>query len=59
MRGKKGTTVDVKIKRTGDKNLLAFSIKRDVIPITSIDASYMVNEETGYIKVNKLSLIHI
>ena len=55
LRGKKGTTVDVKIKRTGDKNLLAFSIKRDVIPITSIDASYMVDKETGYIKVNKFA----
>lgn len=55
LRGKKGTKVQVKIKRHGDKNLLPFTITRDVIPVTSIDASFMFNESTGYIRVNKFS----
>ena len=55
LRGKKGTQVKVNIKRPGEKNLLAFSITRDVIPITSIDAAYMIDKQTGYIKVNKFS----
>lgn len=55
LRGKKGTTVNIKIKRQGEKSLLPFSIVRDVIPITSIDASYMIDAKTGYIKVNKFS----
>ena len=55
LRGKKGSTVDVKIKRIGEKSLLDFNIVRDVIPITSIDANYMVDDKTGYIKVNKFA----
>ena len=55
LRGKKGTTVRVKIKRHGEKNLLPFSITRDIIPVTSIDASFMFDKTTGYIRVNKFS----
>ena len=55
LRGKKGTEVNVKIQRKGESNLLAFKIIRDVIPVTSIDASYMIDDKTGYIKVNKFA----
>jgi len=37
------------------KNLLEFTIVRDKIPINSLDASYMLNNETGYIKLNKFA----
>ena len=53
LRGKKGTEVKVDIKRQGEKNLMPFTIVRDVIPIRSVDAAYMVNDKIGYIKVNK------
>ncbi len=53
--GDKGTKVNVKMKRSGSRDLLDFTIERDKIPIYSVDASYMVTEETGYIKVNKFS----
>ena len=55
LRGKKGTLVNVQIKRNGEKELIPFEIKRDKIPIYSIDASYMANPETGYIKVNRFA----
>jgi len=55
LRGKKGTKVDMKIKRKGEPNLLDFTVIRDKIPINSLDASYMLNENTGYIKLNKFS----
>ena len=55
LRGKKGTKVDLKIKRKGELNLLDFTVIRDKIPINSLDASYMLNENTGYIKLNKFS----
>jgi len=55
LRGKKGTKVDMKIKRKGELNLLDFTVIRDKIPINSLDASYMLNENTGYIKLNKFS----
>ena len=55
LRGKKGTLVEVLIKRNGENDLLPFEIKRDKIPIYSIDASYMASPETGYIKVNRFA----
>ncbi len=53
--GKKGTEVEVQIKRQGVKELLDFTITRDKIPLYSVDASYMVTPETGYIKVNRFA----
>lgn len=55
LRGKKGTEVDVKIKRQRNKDLLEFTIIRDKIPQYSVDAGYMVDDEIGYIKVNRFS----
>lgn len=55
LRGKKGTKVDLQVRRKGEINLLDFTVIRDKIPINSLDASYMLNENTGYIKLNKFS----
>jgi carboxyl-terminal processing protease len=55
LRGKKGTKVNLKVKRKGVPNLLDFTVIRDKIPINSLDASYMLNDNTGYIKLNKFS----
>lgn len=55
LRGKKGTQVTVSILRRGEKNLLDFTITRDKIPIYSLDASYMIDKEIGYIKLNRFS----
>jgi carboxyl-terminal processing protease len=53
--GPKGTKVNLSVFRKGDKNLLTFTIIRDKIPYFSLDASYMINKETGYIKLNKFA----
>jgi carboxyl-terminal processing protease len=55
LRGKKGTRVDLKIKRKGETEILDFTIIRDKIPIYSLDASFMLNKETAYIKLNRFS----
>jgi len=55
LRGNKGTTVNLKVLRKNTLGLLDFSIIRDKIPIYSLDASYMINESTGLIKLNKFS----
>ena len=55
LRGTKGTTVNVKIQRGKNPNLLSFNIVRDKIPIYSLDASYMLNDEIGYIKLNRFA----
>ncbi|HEY3372665.1 MAG TPA: S41 family peptidase [Prolixibacteraceae bacterium] len=55
LRGKKGSKVELAVRRKGESNLLDFVIIRDKIPINSLDASYMLNQNTGYIKLNKFS----
>ncbi|SES66918.1 C-terminal processing peptidase-3. Serine peptidase. MEROPS family S41A [Draconibacterium orientale] len=55
LRGEKGSKVDLSIARKGEANPLEFTIERDKIPIYSLDASYMLDETTGYIKLNKFS----
>lgn len=55
LRGKKGSKVQVGIKRNGQKELMSFTITRDRIPIYSVDIAYMVAPEVGYIKINKFS----
>ena len=55
LRGPKGTIVKVGIERRGVKEILYFNITRDKIPIYSVDASYMVAPEIGYIKVSRFA----
>lgn len=53
--GEKGTTVDVTVYRPGVSDLLEFSLTRDEIPTYSLDIAYMVDDSTGYIRLNKFS----
>ncbi|MDP4224527.1 MAG: S41 family peptidase [Bacteroidota bacterium] len=53
--GMKGTKVNLNVYRKGEPKLLDFTIVRDKIPITSVDAAYMLDKETGYIKLNKFA----
>ena len=55
LRGNKGTKVEVTVLRKSAGETLDFTIVRDKIPIHSLDASYMLDNETGYIKLNKFS----
>lgn len=55
LRGDKGTTVNLKVLRKNYPGLLDFTIVRDKIPINSLDASFMINESTGLIKLNNFS----
>ncbi len=55
LRGAKGTEVKIKVKRRGQPKLLSFTIIRDAIPIHSVESSYMVNKNIGYIKINQFS----
>ena len=53
LRGPKGSIVHLGIKRPTAKKLLPYDVKRDDIPVTSIDASYFIDNGIGYIKINK------
>jgi carboxyl-terminal processing protease len=55
LKGKKGTKVNVSIFRKGVKGLLDYTIIRDVIPIYSLDVSYMVEPSIGYLRLNNFS----
>lgn len=55
LRGKKGTKVIVTIIRGGSPEPLEFEIIRDKIPLYSVDASFMYNNDIGYIKVSRFS----
>ena len=53
LRGKKGTNVTIQILRPGVKELITFRITRDNIPVHSIDASYMLDEQTAYLRISR------
>ena len=55
LRGKKGTEVKVGIQRRGADDLMNFTIIRDKIPQESVDVSYMIDDEVGYIKVSRFA----
>ena len=55
LRGKQDTYVNVYIKRNNIKELIEFKIKREQIPIYSIDASIMLDKINDYIKINRFS----
>ena len=55
LRGPKGSKVRLKILRNGVKELIPFTVKRDKIPVYSLDASYMVNKKVGYIRISRFA----
>ena len=55
LRGEGGSEVTVSILRDDEDELLDFTIVRDVIPQYSVDVSYMVDEEIGYIKIARFA----
>ena len=55
LRGPGGSEVTISIKRKGEIELIDFTIERDVIPQYSVDVSYMVNEQIGYIKIARFA----
>ncbi len=55
LRGESGTVVRVSVLRKGVPEPIEFKIVRDKIPIYSIDATYMVDKTTGYIRVSRFA----
>ena len=55
LRGPKGTVVRLGVVRRGIDGLLYFDVRRDKIPILSLDAAYIIQPHTGYIRVNRFA----
>ena len=53
LRGPKGTTVKLEILRKTAKNPLTYEVTRGDIPVNSVDAAFMLDDKSGYIKVSK------
>ena len=56
LKGPRGTVVKIKVLRKGYNELLPFEITRDKIPIYSVDIGYMVNRNTGFIRINNFAV---
>lgn len=55
LKGPKGSEVKLGVFRHGEKELLHFTIIRGDIPVKSIDATYMLNDKYGYIRIEKFA----
>ena len=55
LRGNKETMVNISVLRKGRKKLIEYTIERDKIPISSIDAFFLTLPDIGYIKLNRFS----
>jgi len=55
LKGEKGTKVKIGLKRESVPELIEVEIIRDEIPLYSVDVSYMIDDEIGYIKINRFA----
>lgn len=53
IKGRKGTPVKLTIMRPGVSEAVVLSVKRDRVKVSTIDAAYMLNSETGYVRISK------
>lgn len=56
LRGKKGTKVRLGVVRRGIKGTLFFTVKRDKIPVKTLDASYIIRPGMGYIRIGSFGM---
>jgi len=55
LRGEKGTEVKIEVLRPRSNTPITYRIVRDDIPITTLDTYYMLDDQTGYIKINRFA----
>ena len=51
LRGPRGTSVDIGIRRRGVPELMHFTVVRNRIPVKSLDAAYIIRPHVGYIRI--------
>ncbi|HXW07056.1 MAG TPA: S41 family peptidase [Vicinamibacterales bacterium] len=55
LKGPKGTTVDISLRRRGYDGLIDLTVERDEVNITTVRGAFMIDRETGYIKLGDFS----
>jgi carboxyl-terminal processing protease len=55
LKGPKGTTVNISIKRRGAEDLIDMEVMRDEVNITTVRGAFMIDDDTGYVKLAEFS----
>ncbi len=55
LRGPRGTNVKLSLERQGIDDLVDVEVTRDVIPLKSIEAAFMVNDSVGYMRMSQFA----
>jgi carboxyl-terminal processing protease len=55
LKGPKGTVVNISIKRTGYDGLINMDVVRDEVNITTVRAAFMIDKDTGYVKLDQFT----
>jgi carboxyl-terminal processing protease len=55
LKGPKGTTVNISIRRPGYDELINMDVQRDEVNITTVRATFMIDKETGYVKLDQFT----
>lgn len=55
LKGQKGTSVNLKVYRKDEDKTFDVRVKRDVVPIKSVQSYYMLTDDMGYIKINRFA----
>ena len=55
LKGPQGSKVNIEVMRDGLDELVPFTLKRDKIPVKSVDVAFMINDTLGYIKLAKFA----
>ena len=55
LKGENGTKVQLKVLKKPENEIFFVNVKRGVVPIRSVDASFMLSRDLGYIKINRFA----
>ena len=55
LRGEQGSEVELTVFRRSENKKFKIKLRRDVVPIVSVDAALMLNQTTGYLKINRFA----
>jgi carboxyl-terminal processing protease len=55
LKGEKGSELELTVYRKSEKKKLKIKVKRDVIPLKSVDVALLLNKTTGYMKINRFA----
>lgn len=55
LKGEKGSRVSVTVRRPGREDLMEVSIVRDTIPLETVEAAYMLDQRSGYVRLSRFA----